>query len=161
MKRFILLIGLVGLFTAGGAAGNPWYKGCDDDNPVATSVTPGGFVCTTPDADEESPMLSVTQCDNFDVLFFADIDDAGADANTINVYSCGNPTDGSGVGPTAAGWNPVGVCWILENLTLDGVAATNTEAIYGAAGEWIYVNTVAFVDDTPRVIIRCNPVMGP
>ena len=45
----------------------------------------------------------------------------------------------------------------LENVTLDGDPATNTEAIYGAAGEWIYVDVVAWVDDEPRVIVRCNP----
>ena len=157
MKRIILLIGLVGLFVAGVASGEPWYKGCDANGSQTKNVALGGFVCTSPDANENSPMLSVSTCDNFDVLFWFDIDDAGADANTVNIYSCANPTDGSGVGPDAVGWNAAGVCWLLENVTLDGDPATNTEAIYGAAGEWIYVDVLAWVDDTPRVIVRCNP----
>ena len=171
MKRFILLIGLVGLFVVWGVGtgfgdDEDWYAGCQIASGTTTSnIAQGGFVCAnfgdSSTLNGESKMLSVTMCDNYDVLFFPDRDGAADDVVTANVYVCGNPTDASGDDPPDAGWSATGLCWVLENVTLDGEPATNTEAIYGAAGEWIYINMIGIDaspdSDDPLVIVRCNP----
>jgi hypothetical protein len=103
-------------------------------------------------------MLYVGDCENIDVIFAQDLSQAGASTSTVNIYSCNSPTDASADGPTDAGWSAADTCFILENVLLDGIVATNTEAIYGAAATWIYADTVTFgAADTPRTIVRCNP----
>jgi hypothetical protein len=141
-----------------------WRKGCQT-NMNTSNVALGGWVCAnfgdSTTLNGESKMLSVSSCDNIDVLVFPDRDGSANDAATFQVYSCGNPTDASGDDPPDATWSATGICWIAENLTLDGDPATNTEAIYGLAAEWIYI-LAAGIDaspntDDPLVIVRCNP----
>jgi hypothetical protein len=102
-------------------------------------------------------MLDVSACENYDVLFAQDLSQAGASTSTANVYVCNSPTDASGDDPTDTNWSSSDTCWILENVLLDGVPTTNTEAIYGASSIWIYSDTVTYgAADTPRIIIKCN-----
>ena len=147
-----------------------WQKSCQTgDRHEVTHVPPGTFVCFDPlaklgglDADntDNSPMISVTQCENIDILFFDDIVGSPADANTALAYTCGNPTDPDGNGPNTAAFTAAevtGICNIIENVTLDGVEATDTEAIYGVAAEWIFVDpTGTWTGDMGRIIVRCN-----
>jgi hypothetical protein len=154
MTRFLSLLAGVLLLAIPAQAAN-WQKGCQSFSNVS-SLQPGSFACNDLVADAETPMLSVSGCENIDVLYFKDLDAGGAGNTTINVYSCGSPTDGNGAGPTDAGWDGTGVCWIIENETLDGNPVSSDEAIYGAAAEWIYINPAIWDSATPRVIVRCN-----
>jgi hypothetical protein len=177
MPRFTSLVAGVlasALFmwpSLGQAIGEDWHKGCQTGMfSRASSVPLGGFVCASFGLDtanrtpasatvnDESQMISVSQCDNFDVLFFPDKDGAADDAGvTMQIYSCAAPTDASGDSPPDAGWSATGLCWLLQNATLDGDPSTDTEAIYGAAAEWIFALAANVVDDEPVVILRCNP----
>jgi hypothetical protein len=89
----------------------------------------------------------VSSCENFDVFFYDDVDgDAVSGDATVIIRNCPTPTaDTDG-------------CWAIENLTLNGDPAVNTEAIYGAAGTWIFVEVVTYATLTEpiRVIVRCN-----
>ena len=155
-------LGLLGLllYPLTAHTAQTWQKSCQAGTAFAvTSVAPGGFVCNDSVANTNSAMLDVSACREFEVLFSQDLSQAGASTSTVNVYACTSPTDASGDNPTvAATWSAADTCFILENITLDGIVATNTEAIYGAAGTWIYSNTVIYgAADTPRTIVRCNP----
>ena len=131
----------------------------------------GTFTCFEPlakaggldgDATDNSPMLSVSQCENIDVLSYDDMLGDPTDANTFTVYSCGNPTNPAGNGPNEAGFDAndiLGICWVMEGAdgVLDSDPASN-EAIYGIAAEWMYVDpTGTHTGDMGRIIVRCNP----
>jgi hypothetical protein len=85
-------------------------------------------------------------CENFDILHHLDRNaDATASSTTLKVMSCPNST---------ASTNS---CWAIENTTLDGDETANTEAIYGAAALWIYLdlqNDGVIAD--PQVTVICN-----
>jgi len=157
VKNLTIIIAL--LVLAWPAAAADWLKfGRATQVTTALDARSGvTWASTSSSAGENSPMLNVSQCENIDILFYEDMDDGGGSANTVKVYSCGAAEDGSGVGPTNAGFNPAGFCWAIENTTLDGNETTNTEAIYGAAAEWIYADIIAWVDVTPLLVVRCNP----
>ena len=59
--------------------------------------------------------------------------------------------DGAGTGAEKS-------CWKLENVTFDGNPATNTEAVYGAAANWVFWDQISYttVAEPIRVIVRCN-----
>lgn len=157
MKHLLLILGV--LLLASPAVAADWLKFGSTTQVVTglDSRTGTMWASTSPAADENSPMLNVSQCENIDIFFFEDMDDGGASKNEMKVYSCGAAVDGSGVGPTNAGFNPAGVCWVIENVTLDGDESTNTEAIYGAAAVWIYADVSTWVAVTPLLIVHCNP----
>jgi hypothetical protein len=162
MNRFLAaLLGLAGMvvLASSASASQLWQKSCQSGaNNATNNVNRGGFVCNDSVANTNSEMLFTGDCENIDILFAQDLSQAGASTSTANIYSCMSPTDASGDGPTDAGWSAADTCWIMENITLDGISSTNTEAIYGSAAVWIYSDTVIYgAADTPRVIVRCNP----
>lgn len=94
-----------------------------------------------------SPMLEISQCENYSFRFFPDID--GVETNgTITVLICGDDLVA----------NVPNACFILENVTLDGDPATNTEAVYGGDGTWAIVKIGAACGATAncRVEFACN-----
>jgi len=153
------LILLLALLVAAPAWGADWLKFGRATQSVTALDSRSGvtWASTSPGSDVNSPMLNVSQCENIDILYWLDVDDGGASANTMRVYACSAATDASGAAPTASGFDPTGFCWIIENTTLDGDPATNTEAIYGAAAIWIYADVVSFVAVTPLLAVSCNP----
>jgi hypothetical protein len=157
VKHLLLVLCAVAL--AWPASGADWLKFGRATQTVTALDARAGIVwaSTSPAADENSPMLSVSQCENFDIFFYEDMDDGGGSANEVEIYSCGAAVDGSGVGPTNAGFNPAGICWVIENATLDGDETANTESIYGVAGVWIYADVSTWVAVTPLVVVHCNP----
>lgn len=142
MIRFLLALLALGLLAAPAGA-QTWQKACSAGAAFATTnVPPGTHVCYDFTADTTSGPLFVGGCDNYDVFFHRDID-ATDSANTVQIEVCGD----------------VGNCgqssWVLENATLDGLAA-GTEAVYGASAIWILANPATYVAGTGRVIIKCN-----
>ena len=94
-----------------------------------------------------SPMLEIEQCADYSVKFFPDID--GVETNgTVRFLVCGDDDIA----------NVPNACFILENWTLDGNPATNTEAVYGADGSWGIVDIVVACGATAncRVEFACN-----
>lgn len=127
------------------ALAQSWTKACQSGLTTGNANPQGSFYCYDLSGTNDSPVLNVHACENFDVLFEPDFGGAGATA-TVRIYNLATPT-----ASTAAGW-------IIENLTLDGDPATNTEAIYGAAGVWIFVDVVLGPGggEDARVIVHCN-----
>lgn len=126
-----------------------WIRGCQPTGGVATTyIDVGQWACNSPTSStDDSGILGITSCENVDALFWSDVDgDAVASGATVQVRSC----------PTAVA-DPE-ACWIVENVTLDGLSATNTEAIYGFAGSYIYMDVTAYATPTEAVqlAIRCN-----
>jgi hypothetical protein len=176
MKKFLIYLGLLGLLvypvTAVADTINTetvveWQKSCQTgDNHATRSLRPGQFACFEPlaksggldsDATDNSPMLSTTNCENIDMLFWDDMLGTPADGNELTVYSCATPTDASGDAPNESNWSSTGICWIITGTPMDGVSG-NTEAVYGGAAEWIYADpTGTWTGDMGRVIVRCNP----
>jgi hypothetical protein len=101
-------------------------------------------------------MLYVGDCENFSVRWYPVLVGAADDSATAVIYSCGSNQDASGDDPYDATFSATGLCWSIENLTLDGDSSTNTEAIYGADSEWIYADFGSITDDTPRLIVKCG-----
>jgi len=154
MNRLALLV-LVALLVGSAAQASTWRKACQDTGAEATahSLNQGDMACSTlldatGAAGEDTGRLVVNSCENIDILFFPDFDsDAAASGATIQVRSC---APGAVLGTDG--------CWAMENLTLDGVPSTNTEAIYGIAASDLFVDVIAYATPTEpvRVVVRCN-----
>lgn len=155
MRSLLIVLAVLLVPTWAWAGDRDWERGCNASR-VTTAVSTGAFVCATAATSTNTPMLNTATCENMDVLFFPDTGGADADAAVADVYICGSRTDASGDGPQDAGWSPTGICWLLENVQLDGNPATNTEAVYGAAAVDLYVDFSGITTDDPRVIVRCN-----
>lgn len=158
MNRSVLLLGLIGALVAStGASAANWLKNCQATASAASqSLSPGQSACNVPTTatDNSSGLLSVDGCENIDLLFFPDFDgDAVASGATGQFRSC--PTTGLS---TANGGVGEAACWVIENVLFDGNPATNTEAIYGVAANWIFWEQVAYATPTEpiRVVVRCN-----
>lgn len=158
MHRSALILGLIGALVAPASpqAAN-WLKNCQATaSAAAQSIAPGSFACNIPTTatDNSSGYLDVSGCENIDIYFWDDVEgDAVAGGGTGRMRNCPNvglSTADGGVGEAA--------CWVIENLTFDGNPATNTEAIYGVAANWIFWEQVAYTTTTEpiRVIVRCN-----
>ena len=93
-----------------------------------------------------STILPVPEsCDNIDVWFFPDADGTNTDS-TAQILVCGYSQG------TLAN-----ICWVANNVTLDGVASTNTEALVGIAAPYVAVSPVANASTRKsRVMVRCN-----
>ncbi len=143
MRNVILALGLL-LATPVGAA--DWLLFCRANNPV-TALKPGEWACNQPTSiNNDSPSLGLALCENASVRYFTDRNgDATASSATVSIRSCPSETADADA------------CWILENIALDGVASTNTEAIYGFDAEWIYADmlNVGTIND-PQINIRCS-----
>jgi hypothetical protein len=89
-------------------------------------------------------MLRIDQCENFSVAFTPDFDGTDTTAR-VQFNVCLDDTDTQS-------------CAILENVTLDGVAATNTDAVYGADATWGYakITVAAAAGANARIEFRCN-----
>ena len=94
----------------------------------------------------DSKILSVGSCENFDVFFEADLAST-ATVGEAKVYWCASPV--------AA--DVANTCLLIANTTLDGIASTATDAIYGAAAVWIMVEaSTTPAGDLSRLMVRCN-----
>ena len=149
-----LAAALVGVLSwAPGALAANWLKN-DVAGTSVRNVSVGGFVTNVPvSATDNSPPLFVGGCENFDALYFRDPDgDTDNTTITLTVEACA-----SDIADDTSATVDEQSCWPIENLTLDGIVTTNTEAIYGASAVWIYVNA-AGVNDTAfgQLIIKCN-----
>lgn len=157
MNRLALILGLGALMVGSPATASDWLKNCQTTASAnAQSLTPGQFACYIPASatDNSDGMLGVSSCENIDLLWYDDVDgDTTAAGATAVIDSC--PDSGLS---TANGGAGEAACWAIENLTLDGNPATNTEAIYGVAANWIFVEMVAYatVTEPARLIVRCN-----
>lgn len=147
MKRLILgavvALGLVGLADA--ASAQVWERDCQD-NRLVDSIQSRSFACYDFTGTTDSGFLFLDCEDNADVLFWSDTAAAGGVA-TVRLMSCGSHTPLNGNN-----------CFIVENVTLDGLPATNTEAIYGFQAKWVWIDVIvgAAAGDTPRVLVTCN-----
>lgn len=148
MRIWILLVELVALLLFAVPAGAAsWLKSCAA-GAVTTGLQLGSFACNIPtSATDDSGILSVGACENIDIFFYDDTDGDGTlgDAEAIMRNCPSASADAQG-------------CWAIENVTLDGDAATGTEAIYGAAAVWIYLDVTAYATTAEPVaaIVRCN-----
>jgi hypothetical protein len=151
-KVLILIMGvLLGFPTTSLAAS--WLKNGQAGS-VTQNVSPGGFVTNTPALDTEanSPVLFTGSCENIDILYFVDTDGDGTDNTvTVGIRSCPSAAAGDAVGDSD-------MCWLIENVTLTG--AYPTDAIYGAAAGWIFVDTggtdIGGQEAQQELIVRCN-----
>jgi len=147
-RSALILMGLGALVAPFPAGAANWLKSGQSPGSATQSLFVGSWASNAPTAEtDDSGILGVSNCENVDVLFFDDSDGDGT-ASGINgvVRSCPSASaDAQG-------------CWAVENLTLDGDPATNTEAIYGFAANWIYIDYGgAETDDASTlVIVRCN-----
>jgi hypothetical protein len=158
MNRLALWLGLCILVGwAPPAQSANWLKNCQTTaSAPSQSLSPGQYACNVPTSatDNSSGLLSVDGCENIDIFFYPDFDgDAVASGGTGQMRNC--PTTGISTANGGAGEN---ACWVMENLLFDGVPATNSEAIYGIAANWIFWEQVAYTVTTEpiRVIVRCN-----
>jgi hypothetical protein len=161
MKRPALILGLIGALAVGlPASASDWLKNCQTTGGANShSLLPGGFACYIPSGaigatDNSDGMLDVSSCENIDLLWFDDVEGDGVVAGATAVISSCPTSDLS----TANGGVGEAACWAIENVTLDGVPGTNTEAIYGVAANWIFVEMVAYatVAEPARLLVRCN-----
>ena len=157
MNRLALILLGLGALAALPAHSADWLKNCQTTSAAnAQTLQPGSFACTIPTSatDNSDGYLDVSACENIDILYWDDVDgDTTAGGGTGIMRSCpttGLSTAAAGVGESA--------CWAIENLTLDGNPATNTEAIYGVAANWIFWEQTAYATTTEpiRVMVRCN-----
>jgi hypothetical protein len=136
-------------------AGTGEWRTCDathKNGRVVTGLSPsgGGNVTKTACYDftdtTDSKILSVGSCENFDVFFEADL----ATTDTVGkakVYWCAS----------SASADVANTCLLITNTTLDGIASTATDAIYGAAAVWIAVEASTNPSgDLSRLMVRCN-----
>ena len=144
MKRVLILAALLLLPATATAA--DWLKRCDATE-ATTWLQTGDWACYQPASkNDDSVAINVAACENLDILYHLDIDaDGTASSTTVNVMSCPNST---------ASTNS---CFVLQDWTLDGDETTHTEAIYGAAALWIYLD---FQNDgtinDPQVTLLCR-----
>jgi hypothetical protein len=147
MRWLIFFIALL-MPLAGSAA--DWLKFCGS-NRVTTGLAVGEWACYIPTTatDHSGSTLSTGACENIDLLYFNNTDaDATIGTVTAGVRSC--PT----VTADTAFTNPQ--CWLIENMTLTGT--TPSEAIYGAAAQWIEFEAGGALNDgvTQKLLVRCN-----
>ena len=115
----------------------------DGEEKNITSIHQRGLACFEPvTGDLTSNILAVTTCENFDVLYDDDQADTAGTAD-CSIMNC--------VAPSVSANH----CTLLANLPLTGQSPA--EAIYGAAGAWIYAVCADPTTETPRVLIHCNP----
>ena len=157
-RKALILMGLgalVALLPTPADAAN-WLKGCQGTGQDNLSIGPGSFACLVPtSATDDSGILSVDSCENIDIFYWDDADGDGvAGGGTVQARSCPTTdalrTDTDTVQDAA--------CFIMENLTLDGVPSTNTEAIYGIAANRMKITVTAYATTSEpiRVEVRCN-----
>ncbi len=148
----------MGLLLASPSPGAQWLKGGQVTGRDIYSVSAGGSVSYIPTGvADDSPVLSVAGCDSFDLLYYNNTDgDATVGTVTVTVRSC--PTTRATDRVTEGDTIPALACWAIENIVLDGIASTNTEAIYAAGAQWIFAETggIENDDDTQELIVRCN-----
>lgn len=156
IRKALVLLGLGALMAPASHSAN-WLKNCQTTSSAASqSLAPGDFACNIPTTatDNSSGTLDVSSCENIDIFFWDDVDgDGNLGGGTGLMRSCptvGLSTLNGGVGESA--------CWDIEAMTFDGVAATDTEAIYGVAANWIFWEQTAYaaVAEPIRVMVRCN-----
>ena len=154
MKHLLIIAALAALLWAGPAlAGADAWQSCAStheggrDLPAdARFIAPHDRigVCYDTDGTTDSPILSVGACDHLDALVF-NMTDGTTDDVALQIRSC----------PTATASSTT--CWAVENVTLNGDASSDTEAIYGFPAMWIYVDMITNTNsDDVRVAIRCN-----
>ncbi len=143
MLRLSIVFLLTLLWSLPAGAGTVSWKHCTSGDAQGT-VAVRQSVCADPvTGSQDTVILHVGGCENFDVIYNAD--DTGTETTMkVKVMNCVNPT---------ADTNN---CNVIQNIELTG--ATDKEALYGAAGEWIYIQgDVDPVSTTPRVLVHCNP----
>lgn len=146
--RYLLII-LGALFIAGAASAGQW-RTCSDTHKggnIAGSISKPGTLCYDFDSDDDSVFMSTGHCEHVDILMERDID--GSDTTAVaSAQSAVAP------GPYSSRTN---FSFKIENINLDGVASTSTEAIYGVGASWVWIN----VETDPsggdaRIVLRCN-----
>lgn len=156
MNRSALILGLIGAFVALPAHSANWLRGCQGTGQDNSALQPGSFACAIPtSSSDDTGILATSSCENIDILYFDDVDGDGvAGGGTVQVRSC--PVDDDLL--TAADAVQDAACWVMENLTLDGNPATNTEAIYGIATNRLKVTITAYATTAEpiQVEVRCN-----
>ena len=144
MKHLVFILALL---LSSPAWGYGEWKSCDSGVP-RTSFSGGvNALCVDLDptnAVTDSAILSVSQCDNIDVIYEGNMAaDTAAPNTSVQIQSCVS---------SAVSAN---TCKPIDNVTLTG-AHTSFE-ILGAAAVWIYVDeTTDPQDQTPRVVVKCN-----
>ncbi len=139
LRVIILFVVLLWSIPAGAAA----WKDCVSGAAKGT-ISAGRDLCTDfATNDLTSDILSVRDCENFDVIYNADDTGTGVLLNDMKVRTC------------VTNVCSADACNILENITLTG--ANGASEIYGAAASWICVfGTVDPAGETPRLLLRCN-----
>lgn len=124
-----------------------WEKSCSGTDVTTLQLNPGGYACYDLDTTSttDSGTLDVSQCENIDI-FWNSIITANTFTNTVIARNC-----------FTQGTRNANMCWAIENLTLTGNPADNTEAIYGASAVWLYADVQAHAaSGTARMLVKCN-----
>lgn len=156
MNKFYTLVGVAVAVVcmAAAAPAADWLRS-GTLGKVTQTVSPGSFVTNHPLSDTDDSLLLYTgACNSLDLLYYNDVDgDETIGTVTVQVKTC--PVFVSlDIDATV----DVHKCWPIENVTLDGIASTGTEAIYGASAAWIFAEAGGVNDvDTQLVqlVVRC------
>ena len=118
--------------------------GCEEVQPNPAMQRRCWYNFVNANATFNTSMLNIRQCENFSVAFTPDFDGADTLAR-VQFNVCLDDTN-------------VLSCYILENVTLDGNPANNSEVVYGADGTWAYakITVEATAGANARIEFRCN-----
>ena len=151
LRTFLLMVGV--LLWALPTWSAAWQKGCQSGAAfTVTAVGVGGFVCYEPTSNsDDSTVLDVQACENFDVLVYADLDGdgTGGTAQTHAIQHCPS-------GNTAAGTDTVAEQDNACVTFTTGGSHTGTGETLGAAASWVKIQAGGTFAGDPRVIVRCN-----
>ena len=144
MRHLLLILGA--LLLAMPAAGADWLK-FGRAGAVVTGLQPGEWASNRPAANTADTLtLAVGSCFHVDILHHLDVNgDATASSTTIKMRSC----------PTASA--DADACWVIENVTLNGAPATDTEGLGRIPALYIYGDLQAdgTIND-PQLTVICR-----
>ncbi len=154
MKTLTILIGL-GVMLAPSllwaAEAGTWQKGCQTGTgQVITNLTTRGFACWDPVAanTDDSPLLSMSDCDNIDIYFYPDKTGGLTDSTvTYDLTTC--PSDGISLSETQRD----NACFLI-----DGITTGVTECSGCPTVGWLRIEALAAGANpaSGRFIAQCN-----
>lgn len=125
LRALVTLLGalLVAPYSAFAATEGDWLKSCQA-GAVTGNLQPGGYACYTPVTNSsDSPVLSTSDCENVDVLTFADADGDASDCDVLfNIEIC--PVDAAGLANDTALDN---ACYQAPGTVAVGIDTTEVD----------------------------------
>lgn len=123
--------------------GADWTENTNDEVSCTTMDASPGVCYFRPTTTEDTSILAVNQCENFDLIYNADTLTTDHDSTMI-IYSC------------AIEVASIQTCEPINGMILDGDPDVGDFEILGAAAIWIYASATVSASDTPVLTINCH-----